>query len=463
MSCTADHSTSILVIDDEPGMYKCVSRMLQPDFSVHAATSGEEGLMKADTISPDLILLDLIMPGMSGMEVLRKLTQSKDIPVIVFTRYGSIDSAVRSIKLGAVDYIEKPFDSGKLNEAVNKVLEGRESYRKLPICQNITGESPQIQKVWQLIERYGPTDLPILLQGETGTGKELFAKAIHEISKRKQEAFVPVDCSTLPETLFESEIFGYERGAFTGANTRKPGQLDWADKGTFFLDEVPNLSMIYQAKLLRILQERQYTPLGARSAKAVDVRFVSSSNVDLRETVRSGVFREDLYYRVAGVCIELPPLRKREGDIELLARHFVDEYARRYDRPTPDISNETMELLLSYTWPGNVRELEYTIAAAVVGAGRTILPQHFASRFRMNSQRASPISMEKDNGKVKFELGFSCDITKPIDLKELKNTIAAEVEGLVITEVKKTHNLSQTDMARFLGIDPKTLRSKERC
>jgi DNA-binding NtrC family response regulator len=463
MSYATDHSTSILVIDDEPGMHKCVSRMLQPDFSVHMAISGEEGLKKADTISPDLILLDLNMPGMTGMEVLRELTQSIDIPVIVFTGYGSIDTAVRSTKLGAVDYIEKPFDSGKLSEVVNEVLEGRKSYRKLPSCQNIIGESPQIRRIWRLIERYGPTDLPILLQGETGTGKELFARAIHEISKRKQGAFVPVDCITLPETLFESEIFGYERGAFTGANTKKPGQLDRANKGTFFLDEIPNLPMIYQPKLLRVLQERQYTPLGAMSARAVDVRFVSSSNVDLREAVESGAFREDLYYRVAGVCIELPPLRKREGDIELLARHFMDEYARRYNRPTPDITDETMELLLSYTWPGNIRELEYTMAAAVAGAGRTVLPQHLASRFRMNSQRASSISVEKDNGKVKFELGFSCDITQPIDLKELKNTIAAEVEGLIITEVKKTHSLSQTDMAKFLGIDPKTLRSKERC
>jgi two-component system response regulator AtoC len=455
---------TILVIDDEPGVHKSLNLLLQSDFSVHTALSGEEGLEKAGVISPDLVLLDLIMPQMSGMEVLSKLTQNgKQVPVIIFTAYGSVDSAVRAIKLGAADYIEKPFDNQKLKRAMAEILKGRKSFQDLPIRQDIIGESPQIQKIWRLVEKYGPTDLPILFQGETGTGKELFASAIHEISKRSREAFVPVDCSAIPEALFESELFGYERGAFTGASVSKPGQLDWADRGTFFLDEVSNLSLPYQAKLLRVIQERQYVPLGGRTTKEIDVRFISSSNVDLSEAVEHGAFREDLYYRISGVCIELPPLREREGDIELLARHFMSDYARIYNKPALEISDEAMELLLSHPWPGNVRELKYTTGAAAASAGQVVLPEHLPPNFQIRSGRNKKrISVSKGNGNggVTLELSFSCDVTHPIDLKKFKQKIAAEAERLIIAETRKRLSLNQMDLAKFLGIDPKTLRAK---
>lgn len=458
MGCMSDSPATILVIDDEPGLHKSLRLLLHPDFFIHTALSGEEGLEKAETISPDLILLDLVMPRMSGTEVLEKLVQTgKDVPIIIFTAYGSVDSAVRAIRLGATDYIEKPFDNQKLKQTLGEFLEGRRSSKKLSSRRYIIGESPQIQRVWQLVERYGPTDLPILLQGETGTGKELFARAIHEISKRREEAFVPVDCSTIPETLFESEIFGYERGAFTDASVRKPGQLNWADGGTFFLDEISNLSPCHQPKLLRVIQEREYAPLGARATKAIDVRFISSSNVDLWEAVNHGTFRGDLYYRICGVCIELPPLRKREGDIELLAPYFMGKYAKEYDKPTSEISDETMELLLSYPWPGNVREMERTISTAVISSGRVVLPEHLPPRLR----REVPFS-EGDNldDEVRFELSLSCDVTQPIDLKEFKKSVAEEAERLVIAEVKKRFSFSQTQLAKFLCIDPKTLRAK---
>jgi len=463
----SEHATKILVVDDEPGVHKSLNLLLQSDFSVHGATSGQDGLEKVDVVSPDLILLDLHMPQMSGMEVLRKLMQAgKDIPVIIFTGYGSVDSAVRAIKLGAIDYIEKPFDNHKLERTVREILRGRKSFQKLSSRHDIIGESPQIQDVWRLVEKYGPTDLPILLQGETGTGKELFAGAIHEISKRSRAAFVPVDCSTIPEALFESEIFGYERGAFTGASGSKPGQLDWADEGTFFLDEVSNLPLPYQAKLLRVIQERQYVPLGGRTAKEIDVRFISSSNINLAKAMERGTFREDLYYRVSGVCIELPPLREREGDVELLARHFIGKYARIYNNmgtsccAHTEISDEAMELLLSYPWPGNVRELKHTIGAAVVSAGRVILPEHLPSRFERDFQGKAFVPEGNGNGKVKFELTFSCDVTRPIDLKKFKQKIETEAEGLIIAEVKKRVSLSQTELAEFLSLDPKTLRAK---
>ena len=461
-------SAKILVIDDEPRIHRLLTHLLRSDFSVHTARSGEESLEKIDVISPDLILLDLSMPQMSGIEVLRKLAKAgKNIPVIILTGYGSIDSAVRAMKLGAIDYIEKPFDNQKLEQTLREIIERRKNFQAIPCRQNIVGESPQIQRVWQLVEKYGPTDLPILIQGETGTGKELFARAIHEISKRRQANFVPVDCSTIPETLFESEFFGYEKGAFTGAIGSKPGQLDWADKGTIFLDEVSNLPLFYQAKLLRVIQERQYVPLGARRSKTIDARFISSSNINIEEAIKRNAFRQDLYYRISGVLIELPPLRERVGDIELLTSYFLDKYARRYNlrfgpASEPEISSEVMELLLSYSWPGNVRELEQVMSAAVVSAGRIVLPEHLPPNFQREiviSKSGSELA-KSSNREVKFELNFCCDVSQPLNLKKLVKNIEAETEKFLITEVKNRYSMNQAELAKFLGLDPKTLRAK---
>jgi DNA-binding NtrC family response regulator len=454
-----DDLVKILINDDDPGIHKLLELAFQTNFSLHSAFSGEEGLEKAEVIFPDLILLDMVMPGISGMMVLRKLIQRCDnSPVIVFTGYGSIDSAVQAIKFGAMDYIEKPFNIMKLRQTVEEALKGRKSYRDLSSHQNIIGKSPQIQKIWRLIEKFGATDLPILIQGETGTGKELFAKAVHEISKRKGGAFVPIDCSTLPESLFESEVFGYEKGAFTGANSNKPGQLDWAHKGTFFLDEISNLSSLYQAKLLRVLQERQYVPLGGKIAKTVDARFITASNVTITDAIERKQFREDLYYRISGICINLPPLREREGDVEILALHFMNMYAMKYKKSMIEISEDAMNLLQYHTWPGNVRELEHAMGVAVAAANRLILPEHLPPNVRTGVS----ILKKNGNGKVEFDFSFSCNITKPIDLKELSRKIIADIERLVIAEVKQHNSMSQLELANFLNLDPKTLRTKLR-
>jgi len=453
-----DHPKTILVIDDEPGIHESLKFLLLPDFLIHTALSGMEGLRMASVISPDLILLDLVMPQMSGIEVLKRLMKAGDaIPVVIFTAYGSVDSAVQAIKLGAVNYIEKPFDGPMLKQIVRECLEKRKSFQNISSRQDIIGESPQIMKVWQMVEKYGPTDLPILLQGETGTGKELFAKAIHEISKRQQEPLVPFDCSIIPEALFESEIFGYEKGAFTGANIRKHGHMYLADKGTFFLDEISNLPLQYQAKLLRVIQERQYAPLGATATKKIDVRFISSCNINLEEAIQHGAFRSDLYYRISGVCIEVPPLREREGDIELLVQHFIAKAVIQFEKPNLEISDESMDLLLSYSWPGNVRQLEHVIGAAAVSADRVILPKHFSSDILQGAL----VSL-KGNSTVSFDLNINCDIMKHIDLKELENKIVAGFEKRIITEVQKRHSLNQTELAKFFGVDPKTLRTKTR-
>lgn len=453
-----DPPKTILVIDDEPGIHESLKFLLLPDFSIHTALSGVEGLQKAEVMSPDLILLDLVMPQMGGMEVLKRLSKTEnDTPVIIFTAYGSIGSAVQAMKLGAVDYIEKPFDGHRLKQTVKECLEREESFQNLPSRQNIIGESPQIKKVWQMVEKYGTTDLPVLLQGETGTGKELFARAIHEISKRRQEPFMPFDCSVIPESLFESEMFGYEKGAFTGANIRKHGHMYLADKGSFFLDEISNLPLQYQAKLLRVIQERQFAPLGAITTKTIDVRFISSSNINLEESILDGMFRSDLYYRISGVCIEIPPIREREGDIELLAQYFTAKFAVQLGKPNLEISNEAINLLLSYPWPGNVRQLKHAIGVAAASADRVMLPEHLPSNIMQGVSVSARV-----NGMLKFDLSVNCDFTKHIDLKELEKKTIANLENRIIIEAKKRTSLNQMELADFLGIDPKTLRSKIR-
>jgi len=450
-------SSTILVIDDEPAVHKIVARLLKSEFSVYSAYSGLEGFKKVSLNSPDLILLDLKMPQMSGIAVLKKLRENNNnIPVVILSAYGSVDSAVQAIKLGAVDYIEKPFEDKKLQQTIRIILKGRQDIKETSSELGIAGKSSQMQKVWQLVNKYGPTDLPVLLQGETGTGKELFARALHEVSKRHQGPFVPIDCSTLPESLVESEIFGYEKGAFTDANRNKPGRLEWANGGTLLLDEIGNLSLQYQAKLLRVLQEQRYVPLGARKTRNLDVRVVSASNIDLRQAIQGGSFREDLFYRISGVIIQLPPLREREGDIELLTHHFIEKYGRKYNKPTLKISGETMDILLSRHWPGNVRELEHLIAGAVVLANQIILPKHLP----LPPQKEIFTSGGNGANRVRLELEFGCSVSKPIDLKKIKGKLAERAERLIINEVKKRVPLNQTELAKFLHLDPKTLRSK---
>ncbi|MBI4530699.1 MAG: sigma-54-dependent Fis family transcriptional regulator [Candidatus Latescibacteria bacterium] len=457
----------ILAIDDEPRLCDVLTRSLKSECSIHTASSGQEGLAQLDVLAPDLILLDLNMPQMSGMAVLQRLRKAGNyIPVIILTAYGSVDSAVRAIKLGAVDYLEKPLTEEKLRQTVKAFFAKRNGngIDEIASRRDIIGESPQIRKVWQLVERYGPTDLPIILYGETGTGKELFARSLHEIGKRQTGPFVPVDVSTIPESLVESEIFGYERGAFTDAKGSKPGRLEWAHGGTLFLDEIGNLPLSCQVKLLRVLQEDRYVPLGGRASKTVDIRLVSATNSDLKAEIQRGAFREDLYYRIDGVTIELPPLRERKGDIEILTHHFIEKYREKYERPPVEISDEAMDLLLSYRWPGNVRELEHTIARATVIADRVILPQHLSLRRLTETHECLGVSRLSSNNsdakEIIVDLNVKCDLTQKVDLKGIKEKVAAEVERLIITEAKKKLCVKQMELAEFLSIDPKTLRSK---
>jgi DNA-binding NtrC family response regulator len=447
----------VLIIDDDPEILRILARILSPAYSVHLACSGEEGLEQFERLHPDLVLLDLMLPQMGGMAVLRSLKRmSDDVLVIIMTAYGNIQTAVQAIQLGAVDYLEKPFDNQRLLGEVGQILAVRVS-KKRPTFDKIIGNSPPIQQVWRLVERFGPTDIPILLQGETGTGKEVFAQVLHQISKRGHGPLVQIDCGTVPEQLAESELFGYEQGAFTGAANKKPGQVAWADGGTLFLDEVGVLSLASQAKLLRFVEQQGFIPLGARDAKLrrLDVRFISATNVPLRTAIEEGAFREDLYQRLTGVTIELPPLRERRGDLELLCQYFLDRYRHRHNKPEVEISEDCMGVFLSYSWPGNIRELQRVIAAAVVMADRSIRPEHLPSCIREHA-RAAP---SPDAG---FGVDSNSGLTRLIDLKEIKERAGREAQKQVILEIQRRAHVNHRELARMLRVDPKTLRCRLR-
>jgi len=461
-----NHRPSILFIDDEVQLHRFIGRILEEEYVIHSAYTGLEGLEKARILKPNLILLDLMLPEMTGLEVLKKIKESHiQTPVIIVSGYGKIDSAVQTIKLGAVDYVEKPFQNQKIKDIVKKFLYVTPTDKDLSVRRYIIGESPQIKKIWDLIDAFGPTELPILLEGPTGTGKELFSRAIHEASNRRNNSFVAIDCSTLPESLIEGELFGFEKGAFTGANASKPGRIEWASGGTLFLDEITNIPLAQQAKLLRMIQEQKISPLGGKREKSLDIRFVCATNIDIREAIRKGTFREDLYYRLSGLVIKLPPLTERQGDIELLIRHFLEKYRLILKKDQLEISDEAMKHLLSHSWPGNIRELAHTMYAAVAIAERIILPEHFEQiqGFLPSSLPSSPIpTFSQDDEKVELSLSLACDFSKRIDLKKIKEKAASEIEKKIVKEIRKKHLFNQTQLAQYLGIDPKTLRSINR-
>jgi DNA-binding NtrC family response regulator len=363
----------VLVVDDEPDMVENCARILKrAGHQCLTATDPQRALALVDSERPDLLLTDLKMPGMDGMEVLRRAHEvDPALPVILITAFASIESAVAAIKQGAFDYLPKNFSVDQLRVAVERGLRQRElqlENRNLREqlqgtlgLENLIGRSPAMAKVFELVRKAARSDANILVLGESGTGKELIARAIHANSPRASQAFVPVDCASLPEQLLESELFGHEKGAFTGAVKSKRGLMEVADRGTLFLDEIGELPVALQAKLLRVLQERQLRHVGGTALIDVDVRLVAATNRDLREAVAKGQFREELYYRVNVIAIPLPPLRERAGDLKLLAHAFLKRYGGERVKGFDDAALQTLE---GYAWPGNVRELQNVIERA---------------------------------------------------------------------------------------------------
>src|ERR1700676_5458574 len=369
---------TILVIEDEEKQRRVVGlHLAAAHYEVRGAGTAEEGWKLAGDV--DLILTDRKWPGMDGLALLEKLkAQNSHTPVVVMSAFSTVENAVEAMKRGAVDFLPKPFSLDHLSVVVEKALEVsrlRDENRELREAlgqryqfENIIGSSPAMQEIFATIMRVAPTRATVLLAGESGVGKDMIARAIHQHSPRKDRPFVKINCTAIPENLMESELFGYEKGAFTGANTSKPGKFEQADTGTVMLDEIGDVPANVQVKLLRILQEREFERLGSNKTQHIDVRVVAATNKDLRQALEDGTFREDLYYRLNVVPIEIPPLRERKEDIPYLARHFVEKLAPDTGGRVHGITDAAIDKLMGYSWPGNVRELENVIERSIVMA-----------------------------------------------------------------------------------------------
>ncbi len=373
----------ILVVEDEEKLRRVIElQLVSAGFEVDKAGTAEDGLKIVDRA--DMVLTDLRLPGMDGLHFLGLIRrQNSLVPVVVMTAFGSIETAVESMKAGATDFLLKPFSLDHLMQVVNKALEVRalrdenrtlkEELGRRYEFDNIIGRSPNMQEIFATIERVGPTRATVLLAGESGVGKDLIARAIHFHSPRRDRPLVKINCTAIPENLMESELFGYEKGAFTGANTTKPGKFEQADTGTVFLDEIGDVPGPIQVKLLRVLQEREFERLGSNVTRHIDVRVIAATNQDLRAALEQGTFREDLYYRLNVVPLNIPPLRERKQDIPFLANHFLKKLAPDAGSQVESITDAAMEKLISYHWPGNVRELENVIERSLVMATGTQL------------------------------------------------------------------------------------------
>jgi DNA-binding NtrC family response regulator len=467
--------SQVLIIDDESTIRRILDRMLRErGHTTEQAESGEAGLLAARAHRPDLILLDVNMGGMDGLETLALLCRAvPGVPVVIMTGQGSIEVAVSAFKLGAVDFVTKPFDQNKLRMTIDGLLVAR-SDRLDPTVSALVGESPRFRETMALAVKFARPEINILLEGETGTGKELFASAIHAASKRREGPFVPVDCSILSESLIESELFGHVKGSFTGALSDHTGYFQRADGGTLFLDEIGNLPLAFQAKILRVLQERTVVRVGGRETIKIDIRVISATNVSLRDAGRAGTFRMDLYFRLGEMTISLPPLRERTGDIERLALHFTRRYAAQFGLPAQGLSPRALELLCAHSWPGNVRELEGLIKSAVVNAGdRKRIEAEDLSREIVEGRSPStpaashpvvlspmpPAPESSSDITVTINLGHD---DETIDLKALAQSVTEQAERAVLARILQKGRYSYVDLARLMNIDVKTLRAKLR-
>ena len=379
--------TKILIVDDELIMRESLAGWLERDgYVIETAASGAEGLERLKETRFDILLVDIKMDGMSGLDVLEKVKSTDpDVAVVMITAYGSISTAIDAMKKGAYEYLLKPFDPNELGVLIEKIIETqaqarenlflREQYKDRTRFESMIGQSAAMQKVFDMIQDVAPTEATVLITGETGTGKGLAAKAIHSNSPRCDGPFVIVNCGAFPEHLLESELFGYQKGAFTDAKTTKKGRLELAHRGTLFLDEIGEISMRMQIDLLRVLEDRVFYRVGGTQPIEADFRVIAATNKDLGKAIKEGAFREDLFYRLNVISFEMPPLRDRKDDIPLLAEHFLRRFSQETNKPVDRLSREAMDEMMLYEWPGNVRELENAIErAVVVGKERRILP-----------------------------------------------------------------------------------------
>jgi len=441
----------ILLVDDEAGIRASLTVTLEPIYDVVCASDANQALGRFRRESPSLVLLDIILPGMDGLALLKTMrTEDPSIPVIMLTGTKTVKTAVDAMKLGAADYVTKPFDVDELRLIIAKALETEELGREVRYLRaqvvkryafhNLIGKSQAMKEIYAKIEQVADSRATVLICGESGTGKELVARAIHYNSARRERPFIPLNCAAIPETLIESELFGHEKGSFTDAQARRLGQFELAHGGTLFLDEIGDLSQATQAKLLRVLQEREFTRIGGTQPIKVDVRIVAATNKNLEDLLQQGKFREDLYYRVNVVSLYLLPLRERREDIPLLAKHFLAKRLEEDQRPHQEFSKEAIEVLIKFHWPGNIRELENVIEQALVWSnGATIAPEHFPSMLKTDI-RSDALREDVFTGQLSLEKAV------------------VEFERKIILEALKRTDYVQTHAAALLGISRRILK-----
>jgi DNA-binding NtrC family response regulator len=460
-----DHSRPrILVVDDEPNLRRVLSAMLvREGYEVVLAADGEEALDSLDD-SIDVVITDLKMPRVDGMALLRHAAvQVPDVPVILITAHGTIDSAVEALKVGAFDYITKGVDNDEIKQVVAKAVKQADAQRRAPRTLDpkehvrgrfgIVGESAGMKQVYAIIEKVADTPSTVLIRGESGTGKELVAKALHENSSRKNQPFIKINCAAIPKTLMESELFGYEKGAFTGAVGSKPGRFELADKGTLFLDEIGEIPVEMQVKLLRALQESEFERVGGIKTIKVDVRLITATNRDLEKEIKAQNFREDLFYRLNVVPLYLPPLRERIGDIPLLAEHIIGKFNERLKKVVTGVEPDAMDRLTSYPWPGNIRELENVLE-------RTLL---FCDTSRITMAELPPEVRMMGAGLSATSSSPAGQIGDKGGLSSLKDIVRAETERvereLIVRALDETGG-NVTQAAKLLKISRKSLQMK---
>jgi len=440
----------VLIVEDDPAARIGLEQLVKSwGFVAESASDGEDALEKVTSFRPAIVISDLVMPRLDGLGLLRALQQQgADATTLLLTAQGTVETAVEAMKEGAYDYLTKPVDIQRLKILLDKIVERLETMREVKALRrqlrehgnfgSLIGNSPEMRKIYQIVEQAAPTGASVLITGESGTGKELVAQTIHQLSPRAAHPFVAINCAAIPETLLESEIFGHEKGAFTGAADRRQGCFELADRGTLFLDEIGEMTPATQVKLLRVLQERKFRRLGGRNEQSVDVRVIAATNVEPNEAVKAGKLREDLYYRLNVFAFRLPPLRERKEDLPLLIQAFINEFNQRNQKNVQGVDHHAMRILEHYMWPGNVRELRNVIERATILSGGPFI----------ESKHLPPILAEEPPPEHQPQLALA------------PGTTVEEAERRLILMTLEHTRDNKTRAAEILGISLKTLHNK---
>ncbi len=476
-------TAKILVADDEQNLRRVLAAMLKRDG--HEVLQAASGLEAIDRIAEvDVVITDLKMPGADGMEVLRTAARTHPhVPVIMITAFGTVGHAVEAIKAGAFDYIEKPFEQDAIRAIVEKAIRQAAANRMAPrqaLYQaadtedkgrfGLVGQSPEMKAIFSVIERVADTPSTVLITGESGTGKELVAKALHEHSRRKDKPFIKINCAAIPKTLMESELFGYEKGAFTGATSSKPGRFELADSGTLFLDEIGEIPVEMQVKLLRAIQESEFERVGGLKTIKVDVRLITATNRDLEQEIQRGNFRDDLYYRLNVVPLQIPPLRKRTGDIPLLVSHIIKKFNERLGKTITGISDDCLAALEAHPWPGNIRELENVLERTILFCKGTRIERDDLQLATAGPAEAPPVTQRTSTGSIPVPIDDALDEDDAAgaepsgaqsgSLKDIVRAETSRVERELIVKALEETGGNVTQAARLLKISRKSLQMK---